>query len=97
MKTNENSTVCYIDNNKANEATSFLSLDPYGTSSHRFIRLYCGSSGHVKDLKLKCTDRTCIECRKRTYFKLFKSWFKLAEEMKTPKLFRMKIPIPKFR
>jgi hypothetical protein len=72
--------------NKAEEANSFLSLDHIGTTSHRSIRLYCGSTGHIKDLKLKCSDRTCDECRKRTYFRLFKGWFKLAEEMKNPKL-----------
>lgn len=67
-------------------ANSFSSLDSDGISRHKEITLYCGDNGHVKVIKLKCSDRTCQECRDRTYWKLFKSWFKLAEDMSNPKL-----------
>jgi len=67
-------------------SNSSSSLDSIGISRHKTITLYCHDCGQVKVVKLKCSDRTCQECRDRTYWKLFKGWFKLAENMSNPKL-----------
>ena len=67
-------------------SNSSSSLDLIGISRHKTITIYCGDHGHAKTVKLKCNDRTCQECRDRTYWKLFKGWFKLAENMSNPKL-----------
>jgi hypothetical protein len=67
------------------------SLDNTGISSHRTITLYCGQCGEPVTVKLKCSDRTCPECRRRTYFKLLKGWLELVKPMVNPKLLTLTI------
>jgi len=73
------------------QSNSSSSLDPIGITRHKTITLYCGDHGHIKIIKLKCSDRTCQECRDKTYLRLLKGWFKLAENMSHPKLMTLTI------
>lgn len=76
-----------INNNSNNlKANSYLSLDSLETTSHDTLKLYCGSCGATKEVSLKCSSRTCEECRKRIYFKLFKGWNTLVSNMESPKM-----------
>lgn len=68
------------------ENTSLSSLDMYGTTSHKAVRILCKDCGKGKFITLKCSDRTCEECRRRTYGKLLRGWKSLVEEMQHPVL-----------
>lgn len=73
-------------NNLDQSNNNLSSLDNTGTTSHRMVALRCGSCGNIKIIRLKCSDRTCSECRKRIYFKLLRGWTELVRNMKNPKL-----------
>ncbi len=60
-------------------------------TEHRTLTLYCGDCGNPKVVKLKCSKRSCIECRRRIYWKLLKGWVELVKEMQHPKFLTVTI------
>jgi len=62
------------------------SLDRIETSRHNFLTLYCLSCGYSYSAWLRCGDRTCPECRKRDYFRLFNSYLPFIQTKKNLRL-----------
>jgi hypothetical protein len=61
------------------------SLDYIDISSHQFITLYCAYCGNSYHVKLKCSDKTCPDCRKRkfwTEFSLYKQRVKRKQRLR---------------
>lgn len=41
---------------------------------HDFVTVYCEKCGHSERVMLRCGDRTCPDCRKRDFFRLFRGY-----------------------
>ena len=62
-----------------------------GITSHRTLTLYCHDCQTPKVVTLKCSKRSCVDCRKRVYWKLCKGWEPLVIWMDHPKLLTLTV------